>query len=118
MPPKKPSYDWPPTKAKQALAALLPIGWTIKRHGGTSHRILARPGWQDVLFAYHDRVTLGPTAMKVLAGKTGLNDTRSVGVGSGNAPDHRYSIYSIEEWRRKAGLEESMGEVANPPRMA
>jgi hypothetical protein len=25
-----------------------------------------------VLFAYHDRVTLGPTAMKVLAKKTGL----------------------------------------------
>ena len=58
--------------AKQALAALLRIGWTIKRHGGTSHRILARPGWTDVLFAYHDRVTLGPTAMKVLAQKTGL----------------------------------------------
>jgi hypothetical protein len=25
------------------------------------------------LFAYHDRVTLGPTAMKVLARKTGLS---------------------------------------------
>jgi len=51
---------------------LLRIGWTIKRQSGTSHRILSRPGWPDVLFAYHDRVTLGPTAMKVLAKKTGL----------------------------------------------
>jgi len=40
----------------------------------TEHRIgfLSRPGWPDVLFAYHDRVTLGPIAMKVLAKKTGL----------------------------------------------
>jgi hypothetical protein len=29
-------------------------------------------GWQDFLFAYHDRVTLGPTAMKILSKKTGL----------------------------------------------
>ena len=72
MPPKTPARDWPSTKAKQALAALLRIGWTIKRQRGTSHRILARPGWPDVLFAYHDRVTLGPTAMRVLAKKTGL----------------------------------------------
>jgi hypothetical protein len=51
---------------------LIRIGWSIKRQGGTSHRIPERPGWPDILFAYHDRVTLGPTAMKVLARKTGL----------------------------------------------
>jgi len=34
--------------------------------------MLERPGWPDVLFAYHDRVTLGPMAMKVLGKKTGL----------------------------------------------
>ena len=59
-------------KAPKALAALPRIGWRIKRQGGTSHRILERPGWPDILFAYHDRVTLGPTAMKVLGKKTGL----------------------------------------------
>ena len=59
-------------EGKRALAALLRIGWQIKRQGGTSHRILARPGWPDVLFAYHDKATLGPAAMKVLAKKTGL----------------------------------------------
>jgi predicted RNA binding protein YcfA (HicA-like mRNA interferase family) len=72
LPPKKEPPDWPSTKAKQALAALLRIGWRIKRQSGTSHRILQRPGWADFLFAYHDRVTLGPTAMRVLAKKTGL----------------------------------------------
>ena len=45
----------------------------IKRQGGTSHRILKRPGWSDVLFAYHPRVTLGPTAPRVLGKKTGLS---------------------------------------------
>ena len=72
MPPKKESPDWPSTKAKQALAALLRIGWRIKRQSGTSHWILERQGWPDFLFAYHDRVTLGPTAMRALARKTGL----------------------------------------------
>jgi predicted RNA binding protein YcfA (HicA-like mRNA interferase family) len=51
----------------------LRIGWTIKRQQGTSHRILARDGWPDILFVYHDRVALGPAAMRVLAKKTGLS---------------------------------------------
>jgi predicted RNA binding protein YcfA (HicA-like mRNA interferase family) len=51
---------------------LLRIGWSIRRQSGTSHRILERPNWPDFLFAYHDRVTLGPAAMKMLAKKTGL----------------------------------------------
>ena len=72
MPPKNLSQNWPSVKAPKVLAALLRIGWRIKRQGGTSHRILERPGWPDILFAYHDRVTLGPTAVKVLAKKTGL----------------------------------------------
>jgi predicted RNA binding protein YcfA (HicA-like mRNA interferase family) len=72
LPPDKPIPNWPSTKAKRALAAVLRIGWRIKRQSGTSHRILERHGWSDVLFAYHDRVTLGPAAMRVLAKKTGL----------------------------------------------
>jgi predicted RNA binding protein YcfA (HicA-like mRNA interferase family) len=72
LPPENRSRNWPSVKAPKALAALLRIGWKIKRLGGTSHRVLERPGWPDILFAYHDRVTLGPTAMKVLAKKTGL----------------------------------------------
>jgi predicted RNA binding protein YcfA (HicA-like mRNA interferase family) len=37
---------WPATKARRVLAALLRIGWTIKRQTG-SHRTLARDGWPD-----------------------------------------------------------------------
>jgi hypothetical protein len=62
----------PSTKAKQVLAALLRIGWRIKRQGGSSHRIPERTGWLDVLFAYLDKVTPGATALQVLAKKTGL----------------------------------------------
>jgi predicted RNA binding protein YcfA (HicA-like mRNA interferase family) len=59
-------------ESKAGARALLRVGWTIKRQSGTSHRILARTGWPDVLFPYHDKVTLGPTALKILAKKTGL----------------------------------------------
>jgi predicted RNA binding protein YcfA (HicA-like mRNA interferase family) len=33
--------DWPSTRAKAVLAALLRIGWRVKRQAG-SHRVLAR----------------------------------------------------------------------------
>ena len=42
--------QWGAVKAKRLLAALLRIGWTIKREAG-SHRTLAREGWPDVVFA-------------------------------------------------------------------
>jgi predicted RNA binding protein YcfA (HicA-like mRNA interferase family) len=35
---------WPSAKAGQVLAALLRIGWSIKRETGGSHRILHRAG--------------------------------------------------------------------------
>jgi predicted RNA binding protein YcfA (HicA-like mRNA interferase family) len=44
---------WPAAKAQRVLAALLRIGWTIKRQTG-SHRTLQRPGWPDYVFAFHD----------------------------------------------------------------
>lgn len=34
---------WPATKARRVLAALLRIGWNVKRHSGSSHRVLERP---------------------------------------------------------------------------
>ena len=57
------------TKARLVLAALLRNGWTVKRQLG-SHRVLAKSGWPDYTFAYHDRVELGPVALKLL-GKNG-----------------------------------------------
>jgi predicted RNA binding protein YcfA (HicA-like mRNA interferase family) len=39
-----------------SLAALLGIGWRIKRESRGSHRILSRPGWPDVVFAFHPKM--------------------------------------------------------------
>jgi predicted RNA binding protein YcfA (HicA-like mRNA interferase family) len=63
---------WPATKAKRVLAALLRIGWNIKRQTGTSHRILARGGWPDVVFAFHDGEEIGPRMLNRISKVTGL----------------------------------------------
>lgn len=63
---------WPSTKASRVLAALLRIGWTIKRQSGTSHKVLARPDWPDVVFAFRDADDIGPRMLARIAKKTGL----------------------------------------------
>lgn len=52
---------WPTAKAKRVLAALLRIGWSIKRQWSGSHRTLSRPGWPAVVFTFHDREEIGAT---------------------------------------------------------
>jgi predicted RNA binding protein YcfA (HicA-like mRNA interferase family) len=64
--------QWPSAKARLVLAALLRIGWTIKRQTGTSHRVLARPGWSDYVFAFHERNEIGPKMLARIAKQTGL----------------------------------------------
>ena len=59
-------------KAKRVLAALLRIGWTIKREGSGSHQVLQREGWADFVFASHDSVEIGPKMMSRIARRTGL----------------------------------------------
>jgi len=51
--------------------ALTRIGWTIKRQTG-SHRVLSRPGWSDVVFAFHDNEEIGPRMLARIAKLTGL----------------------------------------------
>lgn len=51
--------QWPSARAKRVLAALLRIGWVLKRQAG-SHRTLSRSGWPDVVFAFHDSEEIGP----------------------------------------------------------
>jgi predicted RNA binding protein YcfA (HicA-like mRNA interferase family) len=63
---------WPATKARRVLAALLRIGWSIKRQGGGSHRVLARTDWPDFVFAFHDDVEIGPRMLARIAKRTGL----------------------------------------------
>jgi predicted RNA binding protein YcfA (HicA-like mRNA interferase family) len=62
---------WPAAKAKRVLAALQRIDWTIKRSTG-SHRVLARSGWADYVFAFHDDEEIGPRMLARIARATGL----------------------------------------------
>jgi predicted RNA binding protein YcfA (HicA-like mRNA interferase family) len=63
--------NWPATKARRVLAALLRLGWIVKRQSG-SHRTLSRPGWPDFVFAFHDDEELGPRMLARIAKHTGL----------------------------------------------
>lgn len=63
--------QWSAVKAKRLLAALLRIGWAIKRESG-SHRTLSREGWPDFVFAFHDSDEIGPRMVARVAKHTGL----------------------------------------------
>jgi predicted RNA binding protein YcfA (HicA-like mRNA interferase family) len=64
--------QWSSTRARRVLAALLRIGWIVKRQSG-SHRTLSRPGWSDFVFAFHDNEELGPRMLARIAKRTGLS---------------------------------------------
>jgi predicted RNA binding protein YcfA (HicA-like mRNA interferase family) len=66
--------NWPATKARRVLAALLRGGWIIKRQSG-SHRTLSRADWPDFVFAFHDDEELGPRILAKIAKHTGLAPT-------------------------------------------
>jgi len=63
---------WPATKARRVFAALIRIGWTVKRQAPGSHVILERPGWPDFIFAFHDQEEIGPRMLARIAKRTGL----------------------------------------------
>jgi predicted RNA binding protein YcfA (HicA-like mRNA interferase family) len=62
---------WPATRARRVLAALERIGWRTKRTSG-SHRVLERPGWEDLVFAFHDGEEIGPRMLARIARSSGL----------------------------------------------
>jgi predicted RNA binding protein YcfA (HicA-like mRNA interferase family) len=62
---------WPAARARRVLAALLKIGWQLKRQSG-SHRTLSRDGWADTVFAFHEDDEIGPKMLSRIAKKTGL----------------------------------------------
>ena len=66
--------NWPAAKASRVLAALLRIGWKIKRQSG-SHRTLQRDSWPDFVFAFHDTEEIGPRMLARIGKRTGLAPT-------------------------------------------
>ena len=62
---------WPSARARDVLRALERIGWKVKRQSG-SHKTLARKGYADVVFAFHDRDEIGPKMLARLSKHTGL----------------------------------------------
>lgn len=64
--------QWPSSKARVVLRAMLRAGWTIKRQSGTSHRVLAKTGWPDFVFAFQEGDEIGPKMLARIARRTGL----------------------------------------------
>lgn len=63
--------NWPATKARRILAALIRRGWRVKRQSG-SHRTLSKADQPDVVFAFHDDDEIGPRMLARIAKHTGL----------------------------------------------
>jgi len=63
--------QWPSTKARRVYAALLGVGWQLKRQSG-SHRTLSRAGYADFVFAFHDSDEIGPKMLARISKHTGL----------------------------------------------
>ena len=62
---------WPSARASRVLAALLRIGWILKRQTG-SHRVLSRRGFADLVFAFRDSDEIGPRMLARIAKHSGL----------------------------------------------
>ena len=63
--------QWSSIKASRLLAALLKIGWQVKRQSG-SHKTLSRPDSPDYVFAFHDGEEIGPKMLARISKNTGL----------------------------------------------
>ena len=68
---------WRATKAKRVYAALLRLGWTLKKQVG-SHRKLQRPGWSNFTFCFHDREEVGPAALARMTLSCGVREDLSM----------------------------------------
>jgi predicted RNA binding protein YcfA (HicA-like mRNA interferase family) len=85
-------------------AALLRIGWQLKRQSG-SHRTLSRNGWPDFVFAFHDGDEIGPKMLARIAKHTGLAPEDMYAraaqpYGQPDAPAHAFSFPNIGAARR------------------
>jgi predicted RNA binding protein YcfA (HicA-like mRNA interferase family) len=72
--------EFPSMKARDLVAVLMrsPLNYAVARPSG-SHRRLKSPGRPSITFAYHDRATLGPAAVrKVLVRDVGLSEDEAL----------------------------------------
>ena len=58
-------------REKQVLAALIKIGWKVKRQRG-SHVVLERTNWSDYVWSFRDNEELGRRMLVRISKKTGL----------------------------------------------
>ena len=63
--------EWSSSRASVVLAALLRLGWAVVRQKG-SHKVLARAGEPNYVFAFHERDEIGPKMLARIAKHTGL----------------------------------------------
>lgn len=63
---------WSATKASRVFAALLRIGWRVKREAHGSHKVLHREGFPAFVWSFHDREEIGPKMLARIAKRTGL----------------------------------------------
>jgi predicted RNA binding protein YcfA (HicA-like mRNA interferase family) len=63
--------NWPSTKSRKVLSALINIGWELKRTSG-SHKTLSKIGYNNFIFAFHDNEEIGPKMLSRIAKQTGL----------------------------------------------
>ena len=64
---------WRSMRASRVFAALQRIGWSVKREAKGSHKVLQREGFPDFVWAFHDRVEIGPRMLARIAKRTGLS---------------------------------------------
>jgi predicted RNA binding protein YcfA (HicA-like mRNA interferase family) len=57
---------WLSVNARVVLKALHNVGWVLKRQAG-SHKTLARGGWPDYVFAFHEAEEVGPRMLARIA---------------------------------------------------
>jgi len=62
--------EWPSTRA---YSPRIRIGWRVRRRSGGSHAVLAREGWPDFVWAFHDGDEIGPRMLARIAKHSGLS---------------------------------------------
>lgn len=66
--------NWSAVRARQVLTALQKIGWRIARQRQRgSHRVLAKEGRPNVVFAFHDAEEIGPRMLARIAKHSDLH---------------------------------------------